>query len=248
MTLYRDNARPLAEKLVERLRLPVVPEPDAPRPWGFYTRDDFPEFMSRLGLTGVGVEVGTYRGGYATYLLNHWAGVLHVVDPWEYQPDRRDMLNTPDQHDQFAIAMNALQDFVAAKRCVVHRRFSVDAARDWTHGPIDWVYIDALHDYESCLADMRAWAPLVRPGGVLSGHDYLDHPPGGQTDFGVVSAVRDWCAENGYDVARDVLTTTEDGYPSWVLRLRAAGERPAAPSPTSPAPAASTALPTDTSL
>lgn len=220
MTLYRDNANPPVVVQPERQPLPAVAA--APEPWSFKTRDDFPELMNQWGLTKVGVEVGVYRGGFSTYILKHWEGVLHLVDPWEYQPGKRDMLNTVDAAENERLTRMAMQDHEANGRCVIHKGYSVEIAR-WLSSmdrpmAFDWVYIDALHDYESCLADMRAWAPLIRSGGALCGHDYLDHPPGGETDFGVVSAVRDWCKENGYNVATDVITTTHDGYPTWVIR------------------------------
>jgi glycosyltransferase involved in cell wall biosynthesis len=34
-------------------------------------------------------------------------------------------------------------------------------------------YIDADHRYESVVSDIQAWWPKVRPGGILSGHDYI---------------------------------------------------------------------------
>lgn len=221
MTLYRDNSNPPTEHTVERTPLPVISQ----EVWSFKTRDDFPDLMGQYGLNGVGVEVGVYRAGFSTHILKHWPGVLHLVDPWEYQPDKRDLLNTPEAPENERIARQAMQDYEAQGRCVFHRGYSVAVAKDWLWSAdpgVDWVYIDALHDYESCLADMRAWAPLIKPGGVLAGHDYLDHPSGPNTvtEFGVVSAVRDWCAENGYSVAEDVLTTTHDGYPTWVIKLR----------------------------
>ena len=37
---------------------------------------------------------------------------------------------------------------------------------------VDWVHLDARHDYASVKADIRAWLPKVKPGGWLSGDDY----------------------------------------------------------------------------
>jgi hypothetical protein len=37
---------------------------------------------------------------------------------------------------------------------------------------IDWVHLDARHDYESVKADIIRWLPKVKPGGWLSGDDY----------------------------------------------------------------------------
>jgi predicted O-methyltransferase YrrM len=53
---------------------------------------------------------------------------------------------------------------------------------------LDFVYIDAGHDYNNVKCDLAAWAPKVRPGGIIVGDDY-----GGPSDkvgkFGVKKAV-----------------------------------------------------------
>lgn len=38
-------------------------------------------------------------------------------------------------------------------------------------GSCSLVYLDANHTYEHVLADLEAWYPMVRPGGLLAGHD-----------------------------------------------------------------------------
>lgn len=60
---------------------------------------------------------------------------------------------------------------------------SVMAAGAYPDGSLDFVWIDGDHRYDAVLADLRAWWPKVKPGGVLAGHDY-DKPD-------VVRAVRD---------------------------------------------------------
>ena len=37
---------------------------------------------------------------------------------------------------------------------------------------VDLVYIDADHHYLPVLSDIKCWLPLVRPGGIIAGHDY----------------------------------------------------------------------------
>ncbi len=36
----------------------------------------------------------------------------------------------------------------------------------------DYVFIDGDHGYEGCAWDIEFWAPKVRSGGILAGHDY----------------------------------------------------------------------------
>ena len=39
-------------------------------------------------------------------------------------------------------------------------------------GTIDLIFIDGDHSYEACRDDIAAWAPFVRPGGVIAFHDF----------------------------------------------------------------------------
>jgi predicted O-methyltransferase YrrM len=48
---------------------------------------------------------------------------------------------------------------------------TLEAARWWTE-PIDFLYIDADHTYAAVLADLDAWVPHVKPGGLIAGDDY----------------------------------------------------------------------------
>ena len=69
---------------------------------------------------------------------------------------------------------------------------SVKVAKDFKN-KLDFVYIDACHNYEDVLADMDAWCPTVKDGGILAGHDW-DAPI-----FGVRRAVEEWCGKNDFN-------------------------------------------------
>lgn len=51
---------------------------------------------------------------------------------------------------------------------------SVGAARLFGDASLEWVHLDARHDYASVKADIEAWLPKVKAGGWLSGDDYDD--------------------------------------------------------------------------
>jgi hypothetical protein len=49
---------------------------------------------------------------------------------------------------------------------------SETASRLFANASLDWVHLDARHDYISLKADIQAWLPKVRRGGWMSGDDY----------------------------------------------------------------------------
>jgi hypothetical protein len=61
---------------------------------------------------------------------------------------------------------------------------SAKSAEGFPDGYFDLVYIDACHEEEWALGDIKAWLPKVKPGGIIAGHDYH------QDYLGVIRAVQ----------------------------------------------------------
>lgn len=52
------------------------------------------------------------------------------------------------------------------------RTTSLKAAQKFEDGSLDFVFIDAIHDYDHVKEDIQAWLPKVKKGGMLCGDDY----------------------------------------------------------------------------
>jgi predicted O-methyltransferase YrrM len=91
--------------------------------------------------------------------------------------------------------MEATRERLAPYNATLIVKKSVDAAPDVPDGSLDFVYIDAEHSYKSVKEDIAAWAPKVRTGGIVSGHDYYVTKKG---NTGVIQAVDEFVAEHGY--------------------------------------------------
>ena len=59
---------------------------------------------------------------------------------------------------------------------------------------LDLVWIDASHEYEFVSKDIEMWYKKIKPGGILSGHDW-HYPP---DDYAVRRAVIDFAKEKKY--------------------------------------------------
>jgi predicted O-methyltransferase YrrM len=147
----------------------------------------------------VAVEVGVDRGLFAVEFLSRWRGeMLYCVDSWEPYPQM-------PWHRDGDLLMAAVLLAPYARRVRLIRGNSCDVARQL--GLVDFVYIDANHEFEPAMQDFEAWWPMVRPGGVMAGDDYdQEHP-------GVMQAVAAFAAAHHLN---DVyLTTDYNRPPSW---------------------------------
>lgn len=114
---------------------------------------------------------------------------LHLVDPWtaKSQGPRLTGECPPTQ-------AKAVVESIAARfqgQAVIHQGVSVDVAATIPNGSLDFVYIDAKHNYRSVSEDIRAWRSKVKPGGWIGGHDYGPDPDGVERFPGVRQAVRE---------------------------------------------------------
>ena len=164
-------------------------------------REDLPEFLNQKGLIGTGVEVGVLRADFSFHILSKWRGEkLYLVDGWRHIPGLEDV-NNPDHNghlDSMAKAMMKIYTF--GERATMIRELSVPASKLFQDCSLDFVYIDAGHDYKSVSADLEAWFPKVKRGGLIMGDDYAEGYWEGPekkkfTKFEVIKAVDDFFGE-----------------------------------------------------
>ncbi|MGZ4689502.1 MAG: class I SAM-dependent methyltransferase [Acidimicrobiia bacterium] len=139
------------------------------------------EFLMRsLPRDSVGAEIGVWRGEFSADILRRVRPRrLHLIDPWAFMPERARSVYggsvAKEQADMDAIHEAVAQRFAAEIRSgtvVMHRATSADAALTFDDEYFDWVYIDGDHSYEAVLADLRAFTPKVKRGGLVTGDDY----------------------------------------------------------------------------
>jgi glycosyltransferase involved in cell wall biosynthesis len=128
-----------------------------------------------------GAEVGVAFGGHSENILqNTEVERLYGVDSYRHRPDYDDPMNLPQpQFDELCEqTRKRLGQFGDRFRLV--REDSIAGAKVIGE-QLDFVYLDADHSYEGVAADLRAWYPKIREGGVIAGHDYgHTHFPGVQ--------------------------------------------------------------------
>ena len=116
------------------------------------------------------VEVGTFKGRSAAFMaaLIRDSGKriqFDCVDTW------KDVKGTPrgELFQVFRQDMERLQLTNYVNAVVAPSLAAVNAHLDRS---LDLVFIDGDHSYGAVKADIEAWWPKVKFGGVLAGHDY----------------------------------------------------------------------------
>jgi hypothetical protein len=164
------------------------------------SRHDLAKHFARLGFV-IGAEIGVAGGRYSECLCKLIPNLkLFAVDYWDrYHGNRRGGLQA--QHFRnYEIAKERLKpynvEFIRAK--------SMDAVVDFEDGTLDFVYIDANHDYSYVKDDIEQWSRKVRVGGIVAGHDYYNFK-----NSGVIEAVDEYVKANNLELG---LTSKDTDY------------------------------------
>ncbi len=120
------------------------------------------------------VELGTWQGASAVPIalsIQRWGGTLNCVDTWagELNEDGGSLPNKPPV--MIMACARAVTELKVGANVRLIPATTLEAAKVWSE-PIDFLYIDADHSYEGVKADLEAWVPHVRPGGLILGDDY----------------------------------------------------------------------------
>ena len=159
------------------------------------------------------VEVGSWKGRSSSYMaveiLNSNKKIkFDCVDTWEGSLEHTDVNSSfflqelVDNKDwlYYEFLKNTLP-----VRDVLNpiRLSSLESAKLYPDRSLDFVFIDASHEYEDVKQDILSWYPKIKKGGYIAGHDYT-------TFDGVQKAVNEliihkglnWVLEKSYWIHR----------------------------------------------
>ena len=135
-----------------------------------YVTDKYPE-----GSTFV--EVGSWKGKSSAFMAVEIANSgkcinFFCVDTWEGSAEHTAEQKN-DLYYTFLYNMKDLKHLYSS-----YKMPSVDAALLFNNESLEFVFIDASHEYEDVLANIKAWLPKIKKGGMIAGHDYSETWPG----------------------------------------------------------------------
>lgn len=83
---------------------------------------------------------------------------------------------------------------------MMHRSLSTKGCSRFADDQFDLVYIDTDHTYEATIEELRAYAPKMREGGVIAGHDCCVGSYEGAYRYGVIETVHEFCVAGDWEL------------------------------------------------
>jgi len=121
----------------------------------------------------IGAEIGCAIGATTSRLLSACPDlILYAVDLWGVIPEEvRD--NNYDTWD-FTEVRKQFDNSIKPYRDRVHIMpgISWEIALQFKDRTLDFIFIDAAHNYESVKKDILAWTPKLKDNGIITGHDF----------------------------------------------------------------------------
>ena len=127
------------------------------------------------------VELGSWKGRSAFVLGTYVKGTCICIDTFNGTTGENTVGGPYEEallengNAIFRQFMENTCDLQACSKITVMRCCGEDACKLLIGKRFDMIFIDAAHDFDSVVKDITMFKPLVKPGGILCGHDYFHH-------------------------------------------------------------------------
>lgn len=129
------------------------------------------------------VEIGVWKGKSAAYMATEIFNSnkqikFDCIDTWEGSEEHLDPNSNYFEpglvSDKDFLYNHFLENIEPVKNIINPiRKSSLEAVNLYKDESLDFIFIDAAHDYENVLKDIKAWYPKCKKEtGIISGHDY----------------------------------------------------------------------------
>lgn len=116
------------------------------------------------------VEIGTYLGESAAIFSSFFKKVI-TCDPWVLS-FMQTYMEGKERVSLELLSRRLDHNLKGCKNVEFHRLPGSLLAHRFKEKSIDMVYVDAWHRVIPCTVDLITWLGKIKPGGIISGHDY----------------------------------------------------------------------------
>ena len=147
--------------------------------------------LEKLPKGGIVAEIGVDTGEFSELILRYTnPKKLHLIDIWDsprYNQDKK------------RIVEKKYKDQIISGKLEINLGYSTKVASQFEDGYFDWLYIDTDHSYGTTRDELKLYAPKLKKGGVIAGHDYEVGHWNSLAKFGVIEAVHEFCVLHNWE-------------------------------------------------
>lgn len=133
-------------------------------------RNDLVSWLHELNFK-VGVEVGVSEGVYSEIICKANPQLkLYGIDPWEKYGNYKKDIQASVLNEFYRTTLRRMSKYPNYE---IIKDYSSKAVGKFADQSLDFVYIDANHKDPYITEDITLWSKKIRPGGIISGHDYI---------------------------------------------------------------------------
>lgn len=128
------------------------------------------------------VEVGVWKGHSISFLARkikelNYDVKIYAVDLFEDAIEEDWNKNLKNEISIISDIYNRVLENNEVRDMITDLKgLSWEMADHFEDNSVDFVFIDAGHEYESVVKDIKAWLPKIKSGGIISGHDFYNAP------------------------------------------------------------------------
>lgn len=160
----------------------IYPDPTRNQKYFYWkpTYDFMVSFLNNNQELRVGCEVGVCGGQNIKHILENCMSVKKMYGVDSYSKDNWDMkdfINVEKEFGSFDGLYHEAKIMLGqfGNRVEIIRKSSKCAALDFNDGSLDFVFIDAGHEFDDCYNDLISWYPKVKKNGFIIGHDFYNN-------------------------------------------------------------------------
>lgn len=168
-------------------------------------RERLLEYMPK---NGVVAELGVNEGDFSEKILSTTnPKKLHLIDVWASKRYHEGLYSSVKKRFSSQIESNLVE---------INRGLSIEAVNSFSDNYFDWIYIDTDHSYSTTKAELELYAPKMKEGGIIAGHDFSRGSWYNIVRYGVIEAVYEFCEKNKWEVL--YLSMENKGSKSFAIR------------------------------
>jgi hypothetical protein len=122
------------------------------------------------------IEIGVQSGVFTNEVLSKWPSFEQYfgIDLWAEQKNYIDHanVNQKEQDKKYLSTVNLLSNKYGSDKIKLIRNYSTNAVVLFHDESIDFIYVDARHDYCGVHEDLNNYYPKLKCNGIMAGHDY----------------------------------------------------------------------------